>query len=503
MRRSSSRNSCRPFDAIKGSGIVVLPFFVKDPEQPTLHGKALGEEPLDHEAACVFDYDAKGNFGDVACYTSIVSDASPLEVKLIYPGLTEDGYFEIDPEAPEVHRLLSWFEMRAASLLSSNLALATRASNPEMDADFEQRFGVRTVEVLKAGETVKVPGCSIVWYVVARLLSALDNVVIGFMKPVIAPAGAPDLKPRFDRHSQGAVLAPIVSAVLDQLKDKLPPSILDADKITSAIKSAIALTSPLVSSDPKRARPDVVRVLRQVYGIEPPKDGNPKDERELISLALACYEEARNKPVDQKPNRLGVLAYAEAHKSDLVRTVSKALLDYEQPLVDEAGAEAAIIKFIETGGPSVATEVANAYLNEVKSMKPLPSGLPDDAAITAAAKTAFEQAWASYRTLLAGPFNGAEAVRQSASGSFVRSLLDYTGLETKKGNAALLEQNLSTSSFFAKRFAGDPAATGACFDAHAAAVVAPDADMLLLTSRVRPACPGSAGKDPRNQSVNI
>ena len=468
-----------PTDALTGDGVVLLPFFVDDPAQPTLHGKALDDGPLADEVACSFDYDAKADF-KVPCYTSIVSKASPLDVKSVYPGLTPDGYFEVDPEAPEVHRLLTWFELRAASLLSSNLALATRAVNPDEDPEFEQRFGVSTVKVTKAGQTVDVTCCSIVWYVVARLLSALDNVVVGVLKPVVTPPGTPSPKPRFmlDRHGQGEVLAPLVSAVLSKIQDnqkdklpadKLPPAILDPDKITSAIRTAVARVCPLVEtqSGPKRTRSDVVRALRQVYGIEPPKDGDPKDADKLaargfVALALACYEEPRNKPAIDKPNRLRVMAYADArksvadHKSDLVRTVSKALLDYEQPLVDEAGAEAAIVKFVELCGPSLATEIANDYLKDVKLMKPLPSGLPADATITDAVKAAFEQAWAAYRTLLAGSFNGAEAVRRSAGGSFVRGLLDYTKLEPKPGNPALLEQNLSGSAFFSKRFTTVP-----------------------------------------------
>ena len=48
---------------------------------------------------------------------------------------------------------------------------------------------------------------SIVWYVVARLISTLDNLVIGFFKPV-SPA---DGKLAFDRGSEGEMLAPLVS----------------------------------------------------------------------------------------------------------------------------------------------------------------------------------------------------------------------------------------------------------------------------------------------------
>lgn len=476
-----------PVAALTGDGVVVLPFFVDDPAQPTLPGKALGDAPLADEAACIFEYDAKGDVGAVACYTSIVAQASPLDVKAIYPGLTPDGYFEIDPEAPEVHRLLTWFEVRAASLLSTNSALASRANNPDNDPGFENRFGVSTVQVTKAGQPVDVTCCSIVWYVVARLLSALDNVLIGVLRPLAVPADTPTPKPAFrlDRHSQGEVLAPLVSGILKQLDGKLPDSVIDPYKVTFAIRAAVSITSPLVSdpSGAKRSRPDVVRALRQIYRIEP-LEGAPTSVREFISLALACYEEARDKPgtPDVKPQRDNVLSYAEGTKGDLARKVSKALLEYEQPLVDEAGAETAIIRLFETAGSSLSTQVATEYFNQVTLIKPAPSDLPDEATIKAAVKSAFEQAWASYRTLLAGSFNGAEAVRRSASGSFVRALLDFTSLEPKAGNTSLLVHNLKNSAFFAKRFTGASAPTGGCFDAHAATVVSADADMLLLTS---------------------
>jgi len=477
-----------PVVALTGDGVVVLPFFVDEPAQQTLPGKALGDGPLADEAACIFDYDAKGDVGAVACYTSIVSRASPLDLKVIYPGLTPAGYFEIDPEAPEVHRLLTWFEVRAASLLSTNSALASRASNPENDPGFENRFGVSTVQVTNGGQPVDVTCCSIVWYVVARLLSALDNVLIGVLKPLAVPADTPDPKPAYmlDRHAQGEVLAPLVSGTLGRLKEnKLPDSIIDPDKVTFAIRAAVSLTSPLVSnpSGAKRSRPDVVRALRHIYRIEPLKAA-PKDPREFISLALACYEEARDEPgtPNVKPQRAHVLSYAESAKGDLARKVSKALLEYEQPLVDEAGAETAIIRLFETAGPSLSAQVATEYFGQVALIKPPPFDLPDEATIKAAVKSAFEQAWASYCTLLAGSFNGSEAVRRSASGSFVRGLLDFTSLEPKPGNTSLLVNNLNSSAFFANRFTRTSAPTGGCFDAHTATVVSADADMLLLTS---------------------
>ncbi|WP_141688619.1 hypothetical protein [Bradyrhizobium paxllaeri] len=475
-----------PVVALTGDGVVVLPFFVDDPEQQTLPGKALGTGPLADEAAGTFDYNAKGDVGAVTCYTSIVAKASPLDLKAIYPGLTPDGYFEIDPEAPQVHRLLTWFEMRAASLLSANAALASRASNPDNDPVFENRFGVSTVQVTKGGLPVDVTCCSIVWYVVARLLSALDNVVIGVLKPLAQPANTFG----FDSRTQGEVLAPLVSEMLGHLEKSLPDSIIDPGKAALAIRKALSLTSPLISnpSAAKPSRPDVVRALRKIYDIESPKSEKPKDALEFISLALACYEEARDKA--DKPQRAHVLAYAETVRAEaakagatkgstpkggLANKVSTALLQYEQRLVDEAGAEAAILKLFETADSSLSAKVATKYLEQIASP-------PFDPSVEAAVKAAFEQALAAYRTLLAGNFNGAEAIRRSASASFVRSLLDFASLEPKAGNTSLLVKNLNSSAFFANRVTGTAAPTGGCFDAHAATVVRADADMLLLTT---------------------
>ena len=478
-----------PVAALTGDGVVVLPFFVDDPEQQTLSGKALGTDPLADEAACTFDYNAKGDLGAVTCYTSIVAKASPLDLKGIYPGLTPDGYFEIDPEAPQVHRLLTWFELRAATLLSANAALASRASNPDDDPAFENRFGVSTVQVTKDGLPVELTCCSIVWYVVARLLSALDNVVIGALKPLTVPA-----EPfGFDPHAQGEVLAPLVSAMLDQLEKSLPDSIIDPGNVALAIRKALSRTSPLISnpSGAKPTRTDVVQALRKIYDIEAPKSEEPKDAREFISLTLACYEEARDKPeIDKVKPRAQVLAYAKtvtdkaakacadkggADKGGLASKVSTALLQYEQRLFDEAGTEAAIIKLFETAGPSLSTQVGEQYL-------PLPSDPAEQVKIKGAVKAAFEQAWPTYRTDLAGSFNGAEAVRRSASASFVRNLLDFSSLEPKAGNTSLLVKNLNSSAFFANRVTGTPTPAGGCFDAHAASVVRADADMLLLTT---------------------
>ena len=51
-----------------------------------------------------------------------------------------------------------------------------------------------------------------------------------------------------------------------------------------------------------------------------------------------------------------------------VLTVARALIDLEQPLLGEAGAEAAIVRLVEAtapGGPSVASLIATDYLKEI------------------------------------------------------------------------------------------------------------------------------------------
>src|SRR5262249_51615053 len=157
----------------------------------------------------------------------------------------------------------------------------------------------------------------------------------------------------FDRSSEGDMLAPLVTLLrgrLDAIPEpqKLDQAALDAEKITAALRSAIAAASPLTALPSKPPMPaktnaDLVNVLRRVYGVDPPKGGEVADARELTAEALKHYEGGSGGT--ELPSR--AQAYASSIKDKSAATVTRILMDLEQPLQEEAGAEAAILKLIE------------------------------------------------------------------------------------------------------------------------------------------------------------
>lgn len=464
-----------PEAIVTANEIVILPYF--DPAEapaPTVEGEAIDDD----ETVFDFKYDTLGTIGAAACRTTAVAQVTgDLDLPAIDPALDPGGYLKVDKDAAETHRLLTWFEARAASLMAVNPALNSRKGDPEKDERFEALFGLRPAAVPPA--PVAYHWGSLVWFTVARLVSTLDNLVLGILKPIQSATA----DPAFDRRSEGDILAPLVSLLRERLAAAEPANLneaaLDAEKITAALRSAIAAASPLTAlkSTPPKTNTDLVPVLRQVFGIDEPKSGSDvADARELIAEVLARYAAGGNET--KLPDR--AQKYAASIKDVSAVTVARTLLDLEQPLQEEAGAEAAILKMIESaqrpGGPSVANLIAAAYLAEIAH--------PEPAKVLAAVELAVDQALAAYRTLLNSPFNGAEATRRASSSAFVRNVLDFAKLPVAgKDSPVVLTEAISTSGFYARRLGvGDTSVPMACFDPLAAALVVPNRSVLLLVA---------------------
>ncbi len=472
-----------PANIAKEISVVVLPYLMKEAvPQPTVTGKAIdGSTSILPESVFDFSYDAKGKIGPVVCRTTVVRKTEvDLDPSQIDPSLSQDGFLKVDPDAEKVRRLLKWFEERAASLMSANPALSSRATSVT-DAPFEKLFGLYVDQVtVGEGDKKEIVDVfhwgSLVWYVVAKLTSALDNLVIGLLKPVSRPAGG---KLASDRTSEGEILAPLVPLLLDRLAKitesaKLNDDALDAEKITAAIRTAIA-DSPLIAIPTKtNANAELIRALRQVYGIDRPSTAANTpvgDARELIAEILERYAGTNGTELPVRARQ-----YAAAIRDESVLQVSRALLDLEQSIQDETGVEAAILKVIQSaqkpGGASVAHRIAEEYLKEIKQ-----ASTPEtQAAVTAEV----DQAFIAYRNLLESPFNGAEAVRRAAGSAFVRNLLDFAKIpRSGEDSSVILVNGAEQSAFHARRF-GAPAETAACFDPLIAALVIPDRNMLAL-----------------------
>lgn len=463
-----------PKTIVHSKDIVVLPYFENTPPALVVNGIDIdiAENLYD------FDYEPHQVIGAADCRTTFFGESTnashDLNLPKINSALTADGYLKVDKDAAETHRLLTWFEARAASLMAVNSALNSRKGDPEKDEQFEALFGLFRKEVPQTPDTYY--WGSLVWFTVARLVSTLDNFVLGLLKPIQSALG----DTAFDRSSEGDILAPLVSLLREKLAvaeaANLNEAALDAEKITAALRSAIGAASPLTAlkSAPAKTNADLVRVLRWVFGIDAPKsDSYVADTSELIAEILARY--AAGGTETKLPDR--AQKFAASIKDVSAVTVARTLLDLEQPLQEEAGAEVAILKLIESaqrpGGPSVVNLIATAFLAEIAH--------PEPAKALVAVETAVDQALTAYRTLLESPFNGAEATRRASSSAFVRNVLDFAKLPvTGKDSPAVLTETITTSGFYARRLGvGDTTEPVACFDPLVAALVVPDRSFLL------------------------
>ncbi|WP_439923096.1 hypothetical protein [Nitrobacter sp. JJSN] len=466
-------------DRIADHKFIILPYFDKPAEPPAKpEFNARHDDPSGSIEAAAFDYsyDPIAQFGKVVCRTNLIGDGitKALNPSEIDQGLASDGYLRVDRDAENVRRTLVWFEERAATLMAANPALHSRAKDPGDDPAFEELFGIKLITAVdQAGKPIEVPYWgSIVWYVVARLVSTLDNLVIALLKPTSAA------NPTFERSSEGDLLAPLVTAMLTTLRPLqerfgLADTAFEKDKITAALRSGLT-ASPLTALGPVKSTADLARALCQIYGIDAPKADPVKNERELISAIVAHYASGGDSKIPDSAK-----VYAQSISKHSVQILSRALLDLEQPLQDEAGAEAAIVKIVESAktgnGLALATLVAKAYLREINRT---------DSELQDAVEAAFNAAWAAYRSLLDSPFNGAEATRRATGHSFVRNLLDFTKLDGTSQSSLMLRVSATESAFFSRRFGVDelPPAVK-CFQPIAGALVSPALDVCLLTDK--------------------
>ncbi len=411
-------------DRIADGNFVILPYFEHLPGPPT----PPEVDPEQAPDALDYIYDPKGGFGDVTGRTNAIGHGTkPLHPSDIDAGLNDDGYVTIYPDAEDARRLLVWLEERAASLMTANLGLFPHGDNAQ-DPEFEQLFKLGYNAVPPAPTPPAKPDKlnwqneSAPWYVVARLVSALDNLVIALLKPAAVAAGA--------RTPEGEILSPFVTALIRRLDGIVA---LDGVQLAGFIRKVLTDNSPLLSDKGNKA--SLVAALRHVYGL-PGAPVPPKlflvDERTLVTALLEDFANP-NQQID--PQSFGYLQGLKGNdnKPNTAQAVSRLLLDLEQVLHEEAGAEAAIVRLIET------VETGN---NRFTSL--LANAITQDHSLLPRVQDAVDGAWSDYRALLDGSFNGAEAIRRAAGSTFVLALLSF-----KNGQQVPVEdgQKLPDSEF--------------------------------------------------------
>lgn len=451
---------------------VALPYFADpgaSPDKPTT-ANTVADDTWD------VSYDPLGGFGKITCRTDLLRKTTlPLDLPgEVDPILTQEGFLKVDPDAANLRRVTRWFEDRAAALLAPGPALASRPD--KASKQYEPLFEPTFTQDAEKPPVIAAPVAA--WAAAAGLCAALDNLVIGILKPASG------------NDTEGQILAPLVSALLAELDapairetHKLNPVDLRAPIVTGALRDAIR-HSPLGQRTSDRAQ--LAAALRHVHGIGKPGPDAAVEARYLEAL-LRFYDGKSELTVDP--------ALPSAIPGHGLAILMRALADAEQRLQDEAGAEAAALRLIETSAPAFngppAKSIAETYAAAI--------GRPgDDALKTAIEQQAVPLAWAAYRTVLEGAFNGAEAVRRAASSEFLKVVLAQVG-GTTPSSSEQFRTLVKGADYFIKRLFGDDATPPqlGCFGALIGAVPTPEFlgkpdDEKLIREHLAPAYTASA-----------
>lgn len=397
----------QPEGIADGARYVVLPLFTTDPFPAVVTAP--------HDDLWDFTYDAGGGLGEITCRTEVLEapDNFAVDPEEVSGFLTPEGYLKVDAQAEELWRVTKWFEARAASLLAPATALAGPGAGAGSDDDkrydtlFQWSYGTATAPLLNA------PAAA--WLAAASLGAALDNLIIGVMKPVSTA------------NTVGDILAPLVLGLRAHFQENLadtftlPEDSYDLGGLTGVLRSTLSIHNPLLRSTSDMAdagvRAAFCESLKQVHGIAS-TGAETAPEIQLLNLLLASFASGTALPFDAK-----LWPTFNGNGPLMLRRV---LAEAEQRLQDETGAETAIARLFETtrktedGGKTFTTFpelFARAYAETV--------GQTGDAALISAVAAAFSDAWRSYRLLLDGAFNGAEAVRRDAASEFTKALLRF------------------------------------------------------------------------------
>ncbi|MBR0860664.1 hypothetical protein JQ614_02485 [Bradyrhizobium diazoefficiens] len=431
----------RPADQNPHTQYLVLPYFGPPGSTP-----ALPTTQYTYSKPYVWDleYDALGDMGGIHCRTGLLGKdmpLQPLDPAKIDDAFTSEGYLLVDPDAENLRRVTRWFEDRAASLMSAGSALALQVAVKDESQDPYSRI-FRT--------TGDVPSHAAAWYATAALCSALDPLLIGILKPVSG------------LDSEGEILSPLVSVLLETIKSgvtgkfTLDDDAFKARTVTAALRAAIAAT-PLGQNNPSRAA--LATELRYVHDIKSTPDSTVGAK--LLNALLDYYaKQSWTPPTDDA---------AKAAVSNLGPTLlASAVAEFVQKLHDQAGVEAAIVRLLETSSNKLSARIAASYLLQI--------GQSGNSQLLAVIMTAVDAAWSSYCKLLTGPFNGAEAMRRAAGSEFTKAALRAMKSPATQTSSRQFCELIEKSQFYAARFLHRGKAAG-CFDDIVLSLPIPLADL--------------------------
>ncbi|SEI21406.1 hypothetical protein SAMN05216228_10685 [Rhizobium tibeticum] len=441
---------------IHGKHYVILPFSSQSEAVDFTHvyfKQRLGGTAEDIKRdAYDFTYVSGFGLGEITCRTNLIGEGITdpgLRLSDIDPGIRDDGYILVNHEADDVRHIVRMFEERSGSLLSVHGTLQPSKSNER--GLFETYFGVRAegdAPTNNAKDDRQYYWGAASWLVVARLLTALDMIVAAIMRPDSTSGAA----------VEGDVLAPLVSEILSGAEKLLPSQ--DGKTIAEALRLVLSQHSALTGSGSRAlGSAAVVAALRRFYDIPAiGKEPNgttiaPATMLEFISHMLDAYSNPDIGASDKIPDI--AREFASTLGTTSVQTILVTLSGLEEDLAGEEGVERAIVRLLESVEDPGTSQPSLAFL--------LAATLEGKTAPNPDLVSAIAQAWSRYRSLLDGPFNGAEAVRRSAGACYARLLVRKLQAHSNQIASADLRDLVQTADVYHARLYGNSSGSY-CFD---------------------------------------
>lgn len=390
----------------------------------------------DEQNTLEFKHSLGSKIPSLFCHTVIFGKPEPETDG--YPFI-DSGYLKVNKEAVALHRLLNGFEQRAASLLAVTPALLplSGANNPDED-DYKKLF--------KRDENRKLPAI-FTWAAITGLLTQLDVFVIALLRPLSST------------RSEGALLAPLITAIIDAINHAnadlplpanppapviarlvVPERRRVADSVCSALRH-----SPIFAARDEQTPSQLIHALSVAHDLTGPVDSDSKVPRELLLALLDVSDKRPEYPELALNNERYKELRLEIAETPELTLLEKALATVQTRLYSETGAESAIIRLFETSVDPAERDssVGSVIAKEI------------DANASEALKKAVGEGWAQYCALLKGIFvNGADAVRHLSGLEFLNAVYAnpiWSGENTSKVTAAEVAELISEAEYFQSR----------------------------------------------------
>lgn len=310
------------------------------------------------------------------------------------PLVSPEGFFLAHPQADDLHRFLRRFEERAATSLWTLPHLLELLS--QLNRNGSTLAGTEESDILDNGQAlveasrdIAIPWALLPWFITMGCVTALDPIILTLLCPV---EGHPDM--------EGHVLSVFVSTFEQARAAKLTE--LPAGPLKVLLEEQLGKVKP----------PSILRSLKVQIGNLGLVAGQPG------SLVLEDLKRVLDLDDPDDPLLYGLNTFFNQNTQSKASTTEEAvrrLGELAVELQEESGAERAILRLLE---PLMPMAFGNALI-EAADVKLDGSPGPDG---HNAFREIVENAWAAFRQVLLGRYNGAEAVRRTVGQVFLTAL---------------------------------------------------------------------------------